>query len=145
LVEPKIVNNQAYYEIKKFKEEGTYISLPFKFSGVSETQRQSEIRKIMNNRSSFCRTNDEVEDVIYNLNEMCDISKYEFTEPFNSMPSYYLVDFDFAKVHISIIDEYHGRGESNYYISVEGVIVEQDVSDLQIQNIVLFLDKTFNG
>jgi hypothetical protein len=23
--------------------------------------------------------------------------------------------------------------------------VEQDVSDLQIQNIVLFLDKTFNG
>lgn len=138
--QPIVRHGSSYNEIKMLTVENKYISYPFKFSDVRETERQGEIRQLFR-KHNYSRLDDEVEIVIECLNEMCDTSIVKVSEPFGDLSSSYNIDFGDIEAYVVINDDYYGRD----YISLEGVIVKEDVTDERVMEVADWLDKAFNG
>lgn len=139
---PKIYNGDAYYYFKKLKEENKYISLPFGVSGVPNTERQREIGSMF---PYYMRDNVEVEDVIYDLNQMCDHENVKIQMPYSEGDIDFAIIFDNgAAVHINTVDEYYGGGNCEIAITVEGIANVEELSDEEIKEMIEWLEVAFD-
>lgn len=144
-IKPKIkIMRFSQQQRDQMTREGRYISIPFKYSDSYETERQQEIRKIMN-EFEYMRTDDEVELVIEAINDRCnDENDVVFIEAFMGT-SAYNIDFGDIEVCILLTDEYHGQGDYDYSIILEGVIIHKDIGNERVKEVAKWLDKVFNG
>ncbi|ALS22129.1 hypothetical protein [Paenibacillus naphthalenovorans] len=141
---PILKHGNSYSQNEQLSKEGKYISIPFKFLDVVETERQREIREIIN-KYNYMRSDDEVELTMDAINEMCNDREVKISEPFNGVPRAYNIDFGDIEAYITITDEYWGQGNYDYSISLDGIIVKDNVSNERVVEVATWLDEAFNG
>jgi hypothetical protein len=141
---PRKYEGNEYVRIKELKQSGEYITLPFAHYGVKETDKQKEIRSMFSGYH-FCKSNmSDMEDVIYELNERCEYEKYDFEFPYDSYADY-LIEFDSGIiVHIHAIDEYHGAGHIEQWINVIGIVVPDNATNENVEEVIEWLKEVFD-
>jgi hypothetical protein len=144
-----LYQGHAYYYVKDQKAKGRYISYPFRFSSETNTERQIEIRQMVDKyggHHGFCYTDyDSAELVISELNTMFD-SKHKMSMPYTEGNIDWVIQLDNGvEFHLNCFDEYYGRGESETGIALTGIIVDEEMPDEEITKSLQWLANIFVG
>lgn len=141
--------NQDWTFLREQRENGYYVGLPYDGIHYKQTDLTEKVRILLqeNQCPHIAKEDEEAEGLLDDISSF--VTETELRSDWLDMPSdgedeYFLQVSSNVIVYISAGDTYEGRGESETWSAVKGLIITEEVTNREVFDFIKWM-KTLNG
>lgn len=132
---------EGFHFVHQKKNEGNYITLPWNIIDHQRSELSEKIRILLQKWDCpyVIRSDDDAEVLLDDISGVLESSDGHLDwldMPSDGSDDYLLKSSENVIVHVSASDEYHGRGETEIFACICGIIVTDTVTNGEIKAVV---------